>query len=233
MLVALHTKRTASCGCVQAWELLDPPSGWDTSGPVLATGYYHISNTALQMVMLIDDAMATACHQGEHTVNLLVHTPVTEPVIASLWHDVATNAVTPANGGLHGATGDSFFAYFEDSVLLYNVAGDMSMAQAVIGAVSKMAVMYVTMLEAPSPNDAPFLVLLRHNDLQYVANHLLVAPFLFDPELKQLLGSGLWFGNEALQLRTAARAAYTDLVSATPEGCTSHTLGKCMTLTTC
>jgi hypothetical protein len=50
---------------VQAWELLDPPSGWDTSGPVLATGYYHISNTALQMVMLIDDAMAQACHQGE------------------------------------------------------------------------------------------------------------------------------------------------------------------------
>lgn len=50
---------------VQAWELLDPPSGWDTSGPVLATGYFHISNTALQMVMLIDDAMAQACHQGE------------------------------------------------------------------------------------------------------------------------------------------------------------------------
>jgi hypothetical protein len=32
---------------------------------VLATGYFHISNTALQMVMLIDDAMAQACHQGE------------------------------------------------------------------------------------------------------------------------------------------------------------------------
>jgi hypothetical protein len=53
------------CRAVQAWELLDPPSGWDTSGPVLATGYYHISSTALQMVMLIDDAMAQACHQGE------------------------------------------------------------------------------------------------------------------------------------------------------------------------
>lgn len=52
------------CCAVQAWELLDPPSGWDTSGPVLATGYYQISNTALQMVMLIDDAMAQACHQG-------------------------------------------------------------------------------------------------------------------------------------------------------------------------
>lgn len=139
----------------QAWELLDPPSGWDTSGPVLATGYFHISNTALQMVMLIDDAMAQACHQG-----------------------------------------------------------DTSMAQAIVGAVSKMALMYVAMLEPPTPADAPFLVLLRHNDLQYVANHLLVAPFLFDPELKQLLGSGLWFGNEALQLRSAARAAYTELLSA-------------------
>lgn len=53
------------CRAVQAWELLDPPSGWDTSGPVLATGYFHISTTALQMVMLIDDAMAQACHQGE------------------------------------------------------------------------------------------------------------------------------------------------------------------------
>lgn len=50
---------------VQAWELLDPPSGWDTAGPVLATGYYHINSSALQMVMLIDDAMAQACHQGE------------------------------------------------------------------------------------------------------------------------------------------------------------------------
>lgn len=49
---------------MQAWELLDPPSGWDTAGPVLATGYYHINSTALQMVMLIDDAMAQACHQG-------------------------------------------------------------------------------------------------------------------------------------------------------------------------
>jgi len=50
---------------LQSWEVLDPPSGWDTSGPVLATGYYNISSTALQMVMLIDDAMAQACHQGE------------------------------------------------------------------------------------------------------------------------------------------------------------------------
>lgn len=49
---------------VQAWELLDPPSGWDTSGPVLATGFYRISNTALQLVILIDDAMAQACHSG-------------------------------------------------------------------------------------------------------------------------------------------------------------------------
>lgn len=98
------------------------------------------------------------------------------------------------------------------------------MAQAIVGAVSKMALMYVAMLEPPAPNDAPFLVLLRHNDLQYVANHLLVAPFLFDPELKQLLGAGLWFGNEALQLRSTARAAYTDLVrdGAQPVRCSSR-----------
>jgi hypothetical protein len=93
------------------------------------------------------------------------------------------------------------------------------MAQAIVGAVSKMAVMYVTMLEAPLPSDPPFLVLLWHNDLQYVANHLLVAPFLFEPELKQLLGSGLWFGNEALQLRSAARSAYSNLVRGDCAGC--------------
>jgi hypothetical protein len=60
--------RTVCCACLwlygQAWELLDPPSGWDTTGPVLATGYYQISNTALQLVILIDDAMAQACHSG-------------------------------------------------------------------------------------------------------------------------------------------------------------------------
>jgi hypothetical protein len=92
-------------------------------------------------------------------------------------------------------------------------AGATSMAQAIVGAVSKMAVMYVTMLATPPAAEAPVLVLLRHNDLQYIANHLLLAPFLFDPELKQLLGAGLWFGNEVLQLRSAARTAYTELVS--------------------
>ena len=50
---------------LQAWEVLDPPSGWDVSGPVLATGYYHVSATVLQQVMMIDDALAHACHQGE------------------------------------------------------------------------------------------------------------------------------------------------------------------------
>jgi hypothetical protein len=50
---------------LQAWEVLDPPSGWDVSGPVLATGYYHVSATVLQLVMMMDDALAHACHQGE------------------------------------------------------------------------------------------------------------------------------------------------------------------------
>jgi len=86
------------------------------------------------------------------------------------------------------------------------------MAQAIVGSVSKMAVMYTTMLHSPAAAEAPEAAMLRHNDLQYLATHLLVAPFLFDPELKQLLGAGLWFGNEALQLRAAARAAYNDLV---------------------
>jgi hypothetical protein len=32
---------------------------------VLATGYYHVSATVLQLVMMMDDALAHACHQGE------------------------------------------------------------------------------------------------------------------------------------------------------------------------
>lgn len=52
---------------VQAWEFLDLPSGWDEKGPVLATGYYQVSNTVMQLIMIIDDALARACHQGEFT----------------------------------------------------------------------------------------------------------------------------------------------------------------------
>ncbi|WIA09183.1 hypothetical protein OEZ85_008594 [Tetradesmus obliquus] len=141
-------------GKVKAWEVLDPPSGWDVSGPVLATGYYHVSATVLQQVMMIDDALAHACHQG-----------------------------------------------------------DISMAQAIVGAVSKMSAMFSSMLPAPAAADAPSLALLRHNDLQYLAGHLLVLPFLFGPELKALLGSYVWLGNDALRLRGAARAAFNDVVS--------------------
>jgi hypothetical protein len=64
---------------LQAWEVLDPPSGWDVSGPVLATGYYHVSATVLQLVMMMDDALAHACHQGEQQLQqqlLLVVWPV-------------------------------------------------------------------------------------------------------------------------------------------------------------
>jgi hypothetical protein len=69
-LATTQTERNCACAAllwahVQAWEVLDPPSGWDVSGPVLATGYYHVSATVLQLVMMMDDALAHACHQGE------------------------------------------------------------------------------------------------------------------------------------------------------------------------
>jgi hypothetical protein len=89
------------------------------------------------------------------------------------------------------------------------------MAQAIVNAVSKMAAMFSTMLPAPAAADAPSLALLRHNDLQYLAAHLLVLPFLFGSELKELLGSYVWLGDDALRLRGAARAAFNDVVSAT------------------
>lgn len=88
------------------------------------------------------------------------------------------------------------------------------MAQAIVGAVSKMSAMFSSMLPAPAAADAPSLALLRHNDLQYLAGHLLVLPFLFGPELKALLGSYVWLGNDALRLRGAARAAFNDVVRA-------------------
>lgn len=141
-------------GKVKAWEVLDPPCGWDVAGPVLATGYYCVSATLLQLVMAIDDALAYVCHQG-----------------------------------------------------------DASMAAAIVGTVSKMAAMFGTMLPPPPAADAPGLALLRHNDLQYLANHLLLLPFLFGRELQELLGSALWFGDDALRLRNAARAAYSETLS--------------------
>ncbi|KAF6266527.1 hypothetical protein COO60DRAFT_1654215 [Scenedesmus sp. NREL 46B-D3] len=141
-------------GNVKAWEVLDPPSGWDVLGPVLATGFYQVSATALQLVMMMDDALSHACHQG-----------------------------------------------------------DTSMAQAIVNAVSKMAAMFSTMLPAPAAAEAPSLALLRHNDLQYLAQHLLVLPFLFGSELKELLGSYVWLGDDALRLRGAARAALNDVVN--------------------
>jgi len=45
--------------------VLDPPSGWDINGPLLATGHYQVSHTVLQLVMMMDDALAYACHQGQ------------------------------------------------------------------------------------------------------------------------------------------------------------------------
>jgi hypothetical protein len=87
------------------------------------------------------------------------------------------------------------------------------MAQAIVNAVSKMAAMFSTMLPAPAAADAPSLALLRHNDLQYLAGHLLVLPFLFGSELKELLGSYVWLGDDALRLRGAARSAFNDVVS--------------------
>lgn len=189
---------------LQAWEALDPPCGWDTSGPLLATGYYHVTPTALQLVMLMDDALSQACEQGAcagggNARRVLSWVPV------GAARPAATAARPPnANPAL------------PCPCLHRPCAGDTSMAQAVIGAVSKMALMFATMLPPPAASEAPLLALLRFNDLQYIASHLLLLPFLFDPDLKPLLGAGLWFGNEALQLRTAARAAYNDLVRPRP-----------------
>eukprot|EP00878_Enallax_costatus_P008594 GHUV01008985.1.p1 GENE.GHUV01008985.1~~GHUV01008985.1.p1 ORF type:complete len:754 (+),score=301.21 GHUV01008985.1:377-2638(+) len=141
-------------GKVKAWEFLDPPSGWDVKGPVLANGYYQVSNTVMQLVIMIDDALSRACHQG-----------------------------------------------------------NTSTAQAIVNVVSKMAAMFGTMLPAAAAADAPVLALQRHNDLQYLSNHLLTVPYLFGDDLNQLLGSKVWLGDDALRLRGAARAAFFDTLS--------------------
>lgn len=99
------------------------------------------------------------------------------------------------------------------AVACFGFAGDTSVAQAVVGAVSKMAAMFNTMLASPSAAEAPVLVLQRHNDLQYLAAHLLMLPFLFGEELGNVLGTKVWFGEDALRLKTSARSAYNDMVS--------------------
>jgi hypothetical protein len=91
-------------------------------------------------------------------------------------------------------------------------SGDAEMAQAVVVGVPKMAAMYSTMITNPTAADAPQLTLLRHNDLQYLANHLLLLPYLFSPQLETLVGGEVWFGDEALRLRAAARSCFNDAV---------------------
>ena len=86
------------------------------------------------------------------------------------------------------------------------------MAQAVVVGVPKMAAMYSTMITNPTAADAPQLTLLRHNDLEYLAKHLLLLPYLFSPQLETLVGGEVWFGDEALRLRAAARACFNDAV---------------------
>lgn len=80
-------------------------------------------------------------------------------------------------------------------------------------AVSKIATMFATLVASPSAADAPQPVLLRHNDLRYLANHLLLLPFLHSPELEGLVGGEVWFGDEALRLRAQARALANESVS--------------------
>jgi hypothetical protein len=79
-------------------------------------------------------------------------------------------------------------------------------------AVSKIATMFATLVPPPSAADAPQPVLLRHNDLNYLANHLLLLPFLHSPELERLAGGEVWFGDEALRLRAQARALANESV---------------------
>eukprot|EP00877_Chromochloris_zofingiensis_P011162 jgi/Chrzof1/629/Cz01g23020.t1 len=136
-------------GQLKAWELIDPPCGWDVQGPVLATGFYDITPSAIQMAMLMDDALSDACSAGEKVL-----------------------------------------------------------AQAVVITVSKMATMYATMLPPVEPTDAAVMALLRHNDLQYLSNHMLLLPFLYGPTLEELVGGQVWFGSEATRLCAAAKQVF-------------------------
>lgn len=52
---------------------------------------------------------------------------------------------------------------------------------------------------------APQLALLRHNDLVYLADHLLLLPHLYSPRLEGLAGGEVWYGDEALRLKACAR----------------------------
>jgi hypothetical protein len=91
-------------------------------------------------------------------------------------------------------------------------AGEPAAAQAAAGAVCKMAALFTALLPAPPAADAPALALQRHNDATYIADHLLLLPYLFGAELEGLLGGPLWLGDDALRLRGAARAALADAV---------------------
>lgn len=50
---------------MQAWEALDPPSGWDCSSPVLASGFYQVSAAVLEVAQIMDDALSDAVASGE------------------------------------------------------------------------------------------------------------------------------------------------------------------------
>lgn len=94
-------------------------------------------------------------------------------------------------------------------------AGEKVLAQAVVITVSKMATMYATMLPPVEPTDAAVMALLRHNDLQYLSNHMLLLPFLYGPTLEELVGGQVWFGSEATRLCAAAKQVFNASVSAT------------------
>ena len=147
--------RRCRAGQAKAWELDDPPSGWDASGPVLATGLYQVSEAALDATRIVDDALAAAA-----------------------------------------------------------ASGDAAEAAARASAVPKVAAMFAALPPALSAADAPGAALLRANDLNHLANHLLLAPFVHGPELAALLGGEPWFGDEALRLRAQARALLNEALSA-------------------
>jgi hypothetical protein len=60
-----QTDQSICVSAAQAWELLDPPSGWDQQGPVLASGYYQITPTIIQVAAVMDDAISDACSSGK------------------------------------------------------------------------------------------------------------------------------------------------------------------------
>jgi hypothetical protein len=190
---------------LQAWEALDPPSGWDSAGPVLAAGFYQVSAAALDAAQVMDDALNDAVAAG---------------TAACLWRAARGGALrwglpTPGPRSPLRPT-----PYRRPPAPLPPAPrppafppGDASLAQACVVAVSKVATMFATLVPPPSASDAPQPVLLRHNDLRYLANHLLLLPFLHSPELERLAGGEVWFGDDALRLRAQARALLNESVS--------------------